>query len=107
MLRWVSLRKAWHVVKGNSFRASKDDLQHLFGYLLLADENRIPVNALVRASILTDMELQGVLQGMRSVKTSVTFDAFLKRFQSVLVEKYGNPDPSTPEWICGARDRFS
>merc|ERR1719454_2853641 len=67
MWRWISLRKAWHIVQNKMFRASKDDLHRLFGLLSSAgDDIQLQVSALRRANILTDTELQRIMQDLHS-----------------------------------------
>jgi hypothetical protein len=106
MGRWVTLRKAWHLIHNKTFRAGREDLQRIFNLLLLTGEKQLPISSLLRAHIFTETELRSALRAARYEGSSVSFDDFVLHFQPLLLEKYGNPDPSTPEWIAGARDSF-
>lgn len=108
MWRWVSFRKAWHVLQEPEFRASRDDLQGLFTLLSVTGEARFPVSALQRACILTEMEVQSAMQGFQQ-DSSLSFADFLMYFQPVLSEKYAHSSLSNndaTDFCTMARDRL-
>jgi hypothetical protein len=86
---WVKLRKVWHLVKGEEFRAESDELKQIFNLLTGSREAKLPLSSLHRARILTEAETRAALT--KEVRTSLSFEEFLKYFQPELAKKYGNP----------------
>lgn len=107
MWRWVNLRKAWHFVHQSHFRASKDDMQRIFSLLCAVGESQLPISALYRARIFTELEVRGVMRSNRLELSYLTCEEFLQYFHVELAKKFTKPEPEKEaDWLAGARSRF-
>lgn len=106
MLGWVNLRRAWHFVQALEFRASKDELQDLFGLMSGGGHARVPIAFLHQARIFTEVETRAVLEDA-DARSTLSLEEFVVMFQPALAKKYGIPDSEPVDGLCvGLHDRL-